>query len=360
MSGIGVIVDKNIPFIKGVLEPYCDVRYLAGGEISAKECSDVDALIVRTRTKCDEKLLGQSSLSFIASATIGTDHIDKDYLVKRGIMFANAPGCNACGVMQYVITSLFYILSKKRLDLRGATLGVIGAGNTGERVARMAEGLGLKVLRNDPPKGERCDLETLLRSSDIVSCHLPLDGTTVNLLDSSKLSLIKRGAIFINTSRGEVVDPEALLRCSERFAGMVLDVFKGEPLNIDRRLFDRADIVSPHIAGYSFEGKINGTAAVVQKFAAHFGIDSLKDFVPLHSATPEIEIPWGVFDCGNSENSYFQMVDAFTDSLLSIFPLLQTDKELRGSPEMFEHIRNVYDYRREFLVPEYISKLSNR
>lgn len=357
---IEVMADENIPFLKGVLEPYCNVKYLPGRDFPSGNLLSADALLVRTRTKCDASLLDGSNVSFIASATIGVDHIDIDYLDRSGIIYSNAPGCNACGVMQYVITSLFYILSKKKIDFRGATLGVIGCGNTGERVARMAEALGLNVLRNDPPKGEKTDLETLLETSDIISCHLPLDDSTINLIDRHKLALIKDGAIFINASRGEVVDEKGLMEHVGRFSGLILDVWCGEPDLINSELLSKCDIATPHIAGYSFEGKVNGTAAVVGKFAEHFGIDSLKDFVPLHSATPQIEIPWGVFDKNNSETLYFQMVDAFSDSLLSIFPLLRTDMKFRESPEKFESIRNGYDYRREFLVPEYISKLNNR
>lgn len=356
-----VIIDKNIPFIQGVLEPYCSsVEYLPGGAIDRESAYDKDALLVRTRTKCNASLLEGSSVSFIASATIGTDHLDLDFLSKNHIEYSNAPGCNACGVMQYVITSLFYILSKKKMDLRGATLGVIGAGNTGERVARMAELLGLNVLRNDPPKGEKTDLETLLKESDVISCHLPLTSDTINLIDESKFSLIKDGAIFVNASRGEVVDEQALLKHSHRLGGLVMDVWRNEPDGINRELLSKADVVTPHIAGYSYEGKINGTAAVVQKFAEHFGIESLKDFVPLHSATPKVVIPNGVFKEETIEVDYYQKVSEFADSLLDIFPLEQTSQFFRVNPEKFEQIRNEYDYRREFSVPEYISKLTNQ
>ena len=355
-----VAADENIPFLKGVLEPFCSqVKYMSGGAMTNENCADADALLVRTRTKCNASLLSGTSVRFVASATIGTDHLDLEYLQKNNIKYSNAPGCNACGVMQYVITSLFYILNKRNLDLRGATLGVIGAGNTGERVARMAELLGLKVLRNDPPKGEKTDLETLLRTSDIISCHLPLNDSTINLIDERKLSLAKDGAVFINASRGEILDEEALLSQRDRFAGVILDVWRGEPKNINLELVEKADIATPHIAGYSYEGKINGTAAVVQKFAEHFGIESLKDFVPLHSRTPEIEIPKGIFNSCNDDSVYYQQVSCFYEELSRIFPLEETSRSFKDFPAKFEDIRNGYDYRREFYVPEYISELTD-
>lgn len=345
---IRVVADKNIPFLKGVLEPYCDVMYLSGEEISHEACSEADALLVRTRTKCNASLLEGTPVRFIATATIGTDHIDKEYLAQSGIALSSAPGCNACGVMQYVFTALSHISRKKGICLRGKSLGVIGAGNTGERVARMGEMMGMRVLRNDPPKS-LCSatpriyaaLERVLEESDIVSCHLPLDENTIGLLDTEALSKMKDGAIFINASRGEVVADQALKEHIPRLGAVVLDVWRGEPANIDRALVGMADIATPHIAGYSFEGKVNGTAMTVGSFASFFGIGDLADYTPQHRPLQKVD--------------FSSMLES--GILEEIFPIMETDALFREDPAAFERIRNNYDYRHEFYVPERISKL---
>lgn len=335
---IKVIADNNIPYLQGVLEPFAEVVYMRGGEIDAAAVADADALLIRTRTHCGEPLLHNSRVKFIASATIGTDHVDLDYLASRNIAFANAPGCNAGGVMQYVHTALFAVSSTLRIPLDGKTLGVVGAGNTGGRVAEFGEHLGYNVLRNDPPKmalaadkSLYCSLEHLLRNSDIVTMHVPLDEVTRGMADSHFFSLMKPGAIFINASRGEVVCDEALIAKRQELGALILDVWNGEPDNISGELIDAADIATPHIAGYSYEGKINGTAMIVQAFAAHFGIDDLRNYTPEHTPTPKIDI------------------DGMDGTpLLELFPIYELDGALRGDPSSFEKLRSEYKYRREF------------
>lgn len=335
---IKVIADINIPYLQGVLEPFAEVTYMKGGEIDAAAVKGADALLIRTRTHCDESLLHHSKVRFIASATIGTDHVDLGYLASRNIAFANAPGCNAGGVMQYVHTALFAAASRLGFSLEGKTLGVIGVGNTGGRVAELGEHLGYEVLRNDPPKmalaadkSRYCTLEHLLRHSDIVTMHVPLDEVTRGMADSRFFSMMKPGAIFINASRGEVVCDEALIAKRPELRALILDVWNGEPDAISGELIAAADIATPHIAGYSFEGKINGTAMIVQAFAAHFGIDELRNFTPEHTPTPLLELSG---------------MDG--TPLLELFPIYEMDEALRRDPSNFERLRSEYKYRREF------------
>lgn len=336
-----VVADIDIPFLKGVLEPYCEVKYLKGKEITNKEISDADAILVRTRTRCDEELLEGTNVRFIASATIGTDHIDLPYLKKKSINFSNAPGCNAGGVMQYVFTSLFAVAQKKEIDLKNKTIGVIGVGNTGGRVANLGEKLGFRVLRNDPPKAalggdssSYCSIDYLLAHSDIITCHVPLDETTFHLANSHFFSKMKRDTIFINASRGEVVEDGALLAADLK--ALILDVWNGEPSNISEELINKSDIATPHIAGYSYEGKINGTKMIVRSFAEYFRISQLYDFSPAMSPTPAIELD-AEYD-----------IDNLAERFLKLFPIFQLDLQLRNNPLNFEKIRSEYKYRREF------------
>ena len=304
-----IVVDKDIPFIQGVFEDYAEVVYLSGKEIDNCAIKDADALIVRTRTKCNEKLLKGSKVQFIATATIGTDHIDLEYCKREGIVVKNAAGCNAGGVMQYVYTALYGMAVKKGISLPCGTdncsgcnscgpkkvMGVIGVGNVGTRVANMAEYMGFEVLRCDPAKereqtlkfnnGEMhlkdfkdyYSLDYLLENSDIVTIHTDLNPTSRGMAEASFFGKMKDGAVFINSSRGEVVDEKALLENREKLSGIIIDVWDGEP-EINRELLNFADIATPHIAGYSYEGKVNGTTMAVKALAQHFGLEKLKEF----------------------------------------------------------------------------------
>lgn len=345
---IRVIADIDIPYLRGILEPYAEVTYMKGGSIDAAAAKCADALFVRTRTHCGKSLLEGSDVKFIASATIGTDHVDMGYLASQKIAFANAPGCNAGGVMQYVHTALFAVAAEKGIDLKGKTLGVVGVGNTGSKVAALGEYLGFKVLRNDPPKMEAaadksiyCPLEYLLENSDIVTMHVPLDSTTRGMADDDFFSRIAPGAIFINASRGEVVCDEALLAKRGELAALILDVWNGEPKGISRELIAAADIATPHIAGYSYEGKINGTAISVQAFARHFGIEELMNFTPEHTPLPKIKL--------RGDGGEALGVEEVARRLLETFPIYELDGALRSDPDSFERIRSEYKYRREFI-----------
>lgn len=366
-----IIVDKDIPFIQGVLEKYAQVEYLPGKEIDKSAISVADALIVRTRTKCNRELLEGSKVQFIATATIGTDHIDLDYCKEAGIVVKNAAGCNAGGVMQYVYTALYALAVKKGFALPDGignccscggdcaskkVMGVIGVGNVGGRVANMAEYMGFEVLRCDPAKereqtlkfnnGEMhlkdfkdyYSLDYLLENSDIVTIHTDLNPTSRGLAEASFFGKMKDGAVFINSSRGEVVDEKALLKNREKLSGIIIDVWDGEPqLNLE--LLEAADIATPHIAGYSYEGKVNGTVMAVKALAEHFGLEELKKFkvVP-----PEKNINFFSKDGKGAED--------ISEYFTNIFPIFEHCADLKGNPQNFELLRANFKYRREFYV----------
>ncbi|MFZ0472471.1 MAG: NAD(P)-dependent oxidoreductase, partial [Bacteroidales bacterium] len=215
-----IVIDEKIPFIKGVFEPWADVVYSSGRAMDSTMVADADALIVRTRTKCNSQLLKGSRVKIIASATIGFDHLDTGWLDAEGIKWVNAPGCNSGSVMQYIVTSLFYLASKNSFNLRSLTLGVVGVGNVGTKVVKAASAIGMKVLQNDPPRKRREELkdfvplEKVIAESDILTLHVPLTmqghDRTHHLINMENLSHMKRDCIVINSSRGEVVDGIAL------------------------------------------------------------------------------------------------------------------------------------------------------
>lgn len=338
-----IVIDSAIPYIKGVFESYFDeVKYLSGKDILHNDVEDANALVVRTRTKCDEELLADTDVEIVASPTIGTDHIDIKTLFKNGVVVVNAPGCNAGGVLQYVYTTLFYVAQQKNIDLRGKTIGVIGAGNTGGRVYKYAPDFYLQHLENDPKREKRegseefCSLDYLLANSDIVSCHVPLDKTTFRMADAEFFSKMKDGAIFINASRGEIVVEEDLIAAARagKFSAMILDVWNNESSGISKELLELADIATPHIAGYSIEGKINGTVMVVRALASYFGIRELSNF----SIDNEMSSPLKL---------NFSQAEILKQ-MLDIFPVLELDKLLRDKPENFEKIRTEYKLRHEF------------
>ena len=238
-----IVIDNAIPFLEGVLEPYAEIRYLPGREIAARDVRDADALIVRTRTRCDAALLDGSRVRFIATATIGFDHIDLDYCRRRQIGVATAAGCNARGVLQWIAAVLHHLSQRDGWHPAEKTLGVVGAGHVGELVRRYAASWGFRVLTCDPPRaareggGDFVPLEEVARHCDLVTFHTPLDATTRRMADEALLRRLKPKAVVINSSRGEVVDGDALLRSGRPY---VLDVWEHEP-DIDRRL-----LASPH------------------------------------------------------------------------------------------------------------------
>ena len=343
-----IVADKHIPFLEGVFEPYADVVYIDGRQINHDDVVDADALIIRTRTKCNADLLDGTKVQLISTATIGTDHIDLDYCARHGIEVHNAEGCNAGGVMQYVFSALYGVAARKNIKLDGANFGIIGVGHVGRKVEHMARYLGFNVLRCDPPRaaaeGEEgfCSLEYLLANSQIVTMHTPLDDTTRGMADEEFFMLMQPGAIFINASRGEVMNEDALKAAYPKLGAAIIDTWNNEP-DVDEDLIELVDVATPHIAGYSFQGKQNGTASAVQSVAHHFGIEELYDYYP------ENDIP-------DHEPKLLDLKDKKQGEIAAVFqynyPIFTDDFRFRMEPGNFEKMRSNYQYRRDIYYIE--------
>lgn len=355
-----IVADDKIPFLKGALEQYSKVLYLPGREINNEVLKDADALVIRTRTKCSEKLLSGTGVKFIGTATIGYDHIDTAYCDANGIRWTNAPGCNSSSVQQYIISSLLRIARKEGRSLRGMTLGVVGKGNVGSKVAHFADLLGMRVLVNDPPRAREegsqgyTDLSTLLKESDFLTLHVPLNrkgsDITFHLMDENKFASLKEGAWFINSSRGEVTVSAALKKAllSGKLGGAVIDVWENEPVP-DCSLVDLCYITTPHIAGYSTDGKANGTAMTVNALTEFFGLSKEKWYP---SAVPEPAEPLIVIECHEKTDE-----EILFEAVMHSYDVSADSEELKDSPGDFERLRGDYPLRREF--GSYTVKLIN-
>ena len=328
-----IIVDNHIPNIQGLIEPRAEVLYLEPGDITREVVKDADALIVRTRTRCDAALLEGSRVQFIGSATIGTDHIDLDYCANNGIIVRNAPGCNAPAVAQWVFCAIVAWMRHNEITtLEGLTLGVVGVGHIGSIVARWGRELGFTVLLNDPPRAcsEGDDsflpLNELQRRCDIITLHTPLtrDGQwpTWHLCDQRFLDGLSRCRLLLNASRGAVADNAALLGWH---GDIGLDCWENEP-NISRDLLDKAIVATPHIAGYSREGKQRGTAMMLEALNEHFGWD-----IPI----PTIASP----ATGAAQVTL--------EGIAASYDIMADTTRLKASPSAFESLRNHYPHRQE-------------
>ncbi|WP_320052446.1 4-phosphoerythronate dehydrogenase [uncultured Acetobacteroides sp.] len=345
-----IVVDDRIPYLEGVLEQYFgEVVYATGTHFIPELVKDADALLVRTRTNCDAKLLDGSKVKIIATATIGHDHIDKEYCQRRGICWVNAPGCNAYGVVQYALSALAHISNMGYGSLDGKTLGVIGVGEVGRRIAAVAPYLGLKVLLNDPPRARAegsssfVDLDTLLQQSDIVTLHVPLirDGIdkTFHLADERFFAKFGKPTVLINASRGEVVEGGALKHAiaNQKVSYSVLDVWENEP-DVDLDLLRMVSIATPHIAGYSLEGKSNGTSMAVNSILRFFGLEANPTWAPQN--LPMLD-PTIVFSAGNGTEQ------GIRDCILNSYNIVIDDAAFRARPDLFEYLRGNYGVRRE-------------
>lgn len=352
-AGLKIVADDKIPFLRGVMEPYADIAYLPGAAITADDVREADVLFTRTRTRCDEALLTGSRVRLIVTATIGFDHIDTDYCQRADIRWVNAPGCNAASVRQYIAAALVTIVRRRGVRLADTTLGIIGVGHVGRSVADAAQALGMRVLLNDPPREERegsdafTSLDELLRQSDIVTCHTPLtaDGPhpTHHLASRAFFDRMRRGAAFINSSRGSVVDSAALRDAAlrGRLAAFVLDTWEGEP-DIDGTLLRDALLATPHIAGYSADGKANGTAVCVRTCSQMFGIDALADWFPPTLPAPPMPTDFAIDATGRTDE------EVFYEAVTHTYPIEADSARLKTSPETFERQRGDYWTRREF------------
>ncbi|QGY47983.1 4-phosphoerythronate dehydrogenase PdxB [Maribellus comscasis] len=346
-----IIIDDKIPYIKGALEPFAEVVYLPGKATNAEVVKDADALITRTRTICNRELLEGSLVKFIATATIGYDHIDTEYCKSAGIHWTNAPGCNAESVNQYITSALFSWSMRKREDLAGKTIGIVGVGNVGTKVARTCEILGMKVLLNDPPRERNegpekfVSIETIQKEADIITFHVPLNLTgsdaTFHMANEKFLQKLSKSPLLINSCRGEVFETESVYNALEAndISGVILDCWENEP-EIDLELLNLADYGTPHIAGYSKDGKANGTKMSIQAASRYFNL-GIDDWEPEGVELPQntlIEID------GNQRREYSILAEA----VLSTYDIENDDETLRETPHLFEKQRGDYPLRREF------------
>lgn len=337
-----VIVDNKIPYIREAIERIADeVVYVPGAEFTPALVRDADALIIRTRTQCNRALLEGSRVKFIATATIGFDHIDVDYCREAGIVWQNCPGCNAGSVEQYVHAVLLLLKRQKGLVLEGACLGIVGVGHVGSRVERMARSLGMRVLRNDPPRADQgeagfVDLATLARECDVITFHMPLhrEGVyrTFHLADAAFFEGLQRCPFILNTSRGEVIETSALLQALQQgqIREAVIDTWEHEP-DISLDLLNRVFLGTPHIAGYSADGKSNATRMALEALCRFFQVEA--DFQIVPPALPEREY------ASDPETAFLQAYNPTTDS-----------EALKAAPEKFEYFRGNYPLRRELFM----------
>ena len=338
-----ILIDSYIPYIQGVFDSVADVEYLPHTEITAENLRSADALIIRTRTKCDEKLLKGSKVKFIASATIGYDHIDAGYCRKNNIKWTNAPSCNALSVVQYLASALSFLAEKNGFDPAQKTIGIVGVGAVGSKIAELATGFGMRVLLNDPPRARRegkekfVPLAQICEQADIITFHTPLnvsgEDCTLHLANKRFFDALKKKPIIINTARGEIVDTKALLQAknAEKISDLVLDCWEKEPA-IDCELLHKTALATPHIAGYSADGKANTSAYAVRAVSKFFslGLD--------HWQVPELPAPYALD---------FSKTDKATDFFLATYNIEADSAQLKSSPQNFEHQRSNYPFRRE-------------
>lgn len=336
-----IIIDDKIPYIReSVAALGADAVYKKGSEIGPADVRDADALIVRTRTRCDEALLGGSSVSFVATATIGFDHIDAGYMRRAGIEWMSCPGCNASSVAQYVRSVLLLMRYRLGAALGSMTLGIVGCGHVGTKVAAAARGLGMRILVCDPPRQERGEgdefvsLDTVARECDVITFHVPLtkDGPhpTYHLAGRGFFDSLVRRPVVINTSRGAVADNGALLDAIiyNKVSRAVVDTWENEPL-ISRALLGRVWIGTPHIAGYSADGKVNADNMVIDGLCRHFGLRRPPLIVP--PALPADFTPEADID----------------DPCLRLYNPEKDSAALKAAPGRFEELRGNYRLRRE-------------
>ncbi len=339
-----IIADNNIPYLRGRLEGVAEVLYTDQWGFTPELVKDADAILIRTRTRCDEKLLGDSRVRLVATATIGMDQIDREWCADRGIRVRNAPGCNAPGVAQYVWSALLRLGLKPGRD----TLGIVGCGNVGSIVRDWGRRLGFEILVSDPPREEREErvrrerreeremgveytpLEELLERSDAVTLHTPLTKSgrhaTYHLIGERELGLIGDGKILVNAARGPVVDFGTLKReiCGGRLRG-VIDTWEGEP-TVDRELLEAVNYGTFHIAGYSKEGKQRATRMVLEAVEEEFGIE---------------------VDKSGLAGAYIEPAELSIAKITASYDPMRDTSALRAAPEDFDRMRRDYNYRKE-------------
>jgi len=353
-----IIADANIPFVKQCFSSIGEVEVLPGRKITPHSVRNADVLLVRSVTKVNSQLLSASRVRFVGTATIGFEHVDIEYLQKNNIAFASAPGSNANSVAEYVVAALLSVGNKHKIELQGKSIGIIGVGNCGSRVVQKCAALGMEVFLNDPPLQRQTNdpkylpIERLFEC-DFITFHTPLTfeglDRTFHLADENFFKSLKAGCVFINSSRGGVVETTALKNVirSGRLKAVVLDVWENEP-NIDTELLQMVDIGTPHIAGYSLDGKVVGMIMIYRAACEHFGLEPQFDaasFLPA-PAVSEIRVS---LDAGKEQNIIHQTVQqvyAINRDDFNTREILMAPVAKRG--RFFDDLRKNYPVRREF------------
>ena len=347
-----LIVDQNIPYGEQAFSQFGDVELHAGRGLGADVVRGAGALVVRSVTKVNAALLTGSSVRFVGTATIGTDHLDIPWLESQGIAWTSAQGCNANSVVEWVMAALAEWGLANGRDWRGVTIGIVGHGNIGSRLAARAHLLGMKTLICDPPLHRagrlpnHVGLDQLMAEADVVSFHVPLiragEDKTVGLVTPAHLASMKKGAVLLNASRGEVIETASLLKARPDIT-LILDVFENEP-EPDKRLIERCFLVSPHVAGYSYEGKVNGTRMITEALAKHLGVENAWQPTTLPPDHPIVPIASG------------ELLQVVADAIRHSYDLRRDDADLRAGlglapgawGEHFDKLRRNYPRRREF------------
>ncbi len=373
-----IVADQNIPFVKECFQSLGEVSLHNGRQITPEVVKDADVLLVRSITPVNEALLAGSRVKFAATATIGMDHIDREYLQRAGIGFASAPGSNANSVAEYVVAALLALGKKYRFTLEGRSIGIIGVGNVGSKVDAKCRAMGMRTVLNDPPLARQSGdskyrpLDEAL-ACDFVTLHTPLtkrgEDPTYHLVDEKFFAAMKQGAVFFNTSRGGVMDTAALkaVMAAGKPGGVVLDVWENEP-NVDGDLLLKVDLSTPHIAGYSFDGKVNGLLMIYRAACQHFGVKPThteRDFLP-PPAVPEIVITKEQIQSQPAEriiHDTVQQVYVINRDDFNMREMLVVPQGERGA--FFDRLRKEYPVRREFQntvvkIPEGAEKLARK
>jgi erythronate-4-phosphate dehydrogenase len=348
-----IVADENIPYVKEAFEDFGEVKTFPGRQISNETLKDASILLVRSVTSVDKTLLNDTPVKFVASATIGIDHVDTAYLKDNFIGFAYSPACNANSVAEYVIAAILICLQRDYLKLSDSTLGIIGIGNVGSLVYQYASALGIKCLLNDPPKKRLTQntiyspLDEVLEKSDIVTLHVPLlhsgEDATYHMVGYDFFDKIKKGAILINTSRGKVIDEKSLRASCTKLGKIVLDVWESEPC-INLETLRMTSIATPHIAGYSYDAKLRGTQMIYDAACAFF--------FKQHKWKTPVDLQVGlknIIDVTLSSNPVY-------DAVLKAYPIMADDECLRKIAEKtkneqelyFDELRKNYSRRQEF------------
>jgi erythronate-4-phosphate dehydrogenase len=348
-----IVFDQNIPLVDKLFADLGTLVPLPGRKIKPEHLEAATALLVRSVTTVDESLLANSPVTFVGSCTIGSDHLDVGYLEQRGIDWATAPGCNAGAVVQYVLSAM----AATQPDWLGKTVGIIGCGNIGGRLFKILEQLGVRCVCYDPVLSSTACFPWVsfaeVLAADIVTCHVPLNKQgafpTYHMLNANSLSKLNADALLINTSRGAVIDNSALLQQLQQRPDLrvVLDVWENEP-SIEESLLERVSIATPHIAGYSLDGKERGTWMIYRALMKHCGMivnKTEEDVLTQGHSAITISTDWHLLAPQQQLNHL----------LLSCYDIMGDDRELRPYrqrhkklSEHFDNMRQYYPIRREY------------